>query len=65
MDNIAERMYAQARINPIKEPNHVHTVTKMGNGDLRVRLNSGRMFKIDKDDEIVQAFIVYTAVAGV
>ena len=65
MDNISERMYAQARINPIKEPNRVHTVTKMDNGDLRVRLNSGRMFKIDKDDEMVQAFIVYTAVAGV
>ena len=65
MDNISEHMYAQARINPIKEPNRVHTVTKMDNGDLRVRLNSGRMLKIDKDDEMVRAFIVYTAVAGV
>lgn len=64
MNSIADRLYAQARIVPIKDPNRVASVTKLESGDLRVTLNSGRIFKIDKEDELLSAFVVYTMLQG-
>jgi hypothetical protein len=58
--NIADRLYAQARIIPVKRENKVKTVTKLESGDLQVTQHSGHSFTISKDDETFQAFVVYT-----
>ncbi|WP_136259362.1 hypothetical protein [Rhodanobacter lindaniclasticus] len=61
--NIAHRLMDHARINPISEPNKVKRVSKGVDGSLRVTLNSGRTYKISKEDEMFQAFAVYTVLA--
>ena len=61
--NLADRIMANARITPIQPANRVRTVTKLDNGDLRVCLNSGQTFDIAKDDEMFQAFVVYSVLA--
>lgn len=58
--NIADQLYAQARIVPIKRENRVKTVTKLESGELLVTQHSGNSFTISQDDEMLQAFIVYT-----
>ena len=63
--NLAENMMSTARITPISKPNRVSNVMRCNDGGLRVTLHSGRTFKIDKDDEMIQAFIVYTVLADV
>lgn len=59
----ADRMMANTRITPIQAQNRVKTVTKLSNGNLAVELHSGRRYQIDKDDEMFQAFVVYTMLA--
>lgn len=54
---------ANTRIRDIAEQNRVKTVTKLDNGDLRVEQRSGNVFTIAKDDELFQAFLVYTVLA--
>ena len=65
MNQLVDRLYAQARINPIKSTNRVKVVTKMSDGRLRVVLNSSRVFYVSAEDELFQTFIVYTVLANV
>ena len=58
--NIADRLYSQARIIPVKRENSVKAVTKLESGDLLVTQHSGSSFTISRGDEMFQAFIVYT-----
>lgn len=59
-------MYANAihadstRIVPVKPQNKVQTVTKLQSGDLFVTLVCGESYTISKDDELFQAFAVWT-----
>lgn len=54
---------ATTRVYPIKPQNRVKTVIKTEDGDLAVVLASGERFTIDKDDDLFQAFVVYTILA--
>lgn len=54
---------AQTRIIPIKPANRVKAVTRQQNGDLLVEQYSGESFVVKKDDELFQAFCVYTVLA--
>lgn len=65
MNTLTDRLNAQARINPIREENRVKEVMKRENGNLFVKLHGGRIFEIDKNDELFQAFVVYTVLAEV
>lgn len=60
MNKITDRLRAHARIYPIKEPNRIKTITKLPNGDLEVTQNSGNVFTIAAEDELLQAFVVFT-----
>lgn len=60
---LKESLRAHVRTIPIKEPNRVKTVTKLGNGDLRVEQNSGNVFIVSKDDELFQQFVIYSILA--
>lgn len=64
MNSIAERVHAQARINPIKMENRVKTITKLEDGSLDVEFNSGKRINVSKEDELIQVFLVYTVLAG-
>lgn len=57
---LIERLYAQARITPISAPYKVKTVTKLDDGGLNVEFASGETATIAADDELIQAFVVYT-----
>lgn len=48
------------RIIPVSKQNTVKTVTKLENKGLRIEFNSGKVIELDKDDELIQAFVVYT-----
>jgi hypothetical protein len=48
------------RIIPIESQNKVKAVRKLESGDLSVTLHSGHTFTISKDDELFQAFVVWT-----
>jgi hypothetical protein len=60
--NIADQLYATARIIPIKPANKVKQVKKLESGALAVTLHSGKTYKIDREDEMFQAFVVYTMI---
>jgi carbonic anhydrase len=49
-------------IKAIKKENQVNTIMKLENGDLLVTQNSGNQFTIKKEDELFQAFIVFSAI---
>jgi hypothetical protein len=51
---------ADTRIIPVERQNKVRTVRKLESGDLFVTLCSGRTCTISKDDELFQAFVVWT-----
>jgi hypothetical protein len=51
---------ADTRIIPVKRANKAKTVQKLESGDLRVTLNSGRIFDISKDNAMFQEFVVWT-----
>jgi len=51
---------ADTRIIPVKRANKVQTVQKLESGDLQVTLCSGDVYTIAKDDELFQAFVVWT-----
>lgn len=55
---------ADTRIIPVKRANKVRTVQKQEGGDLLVTLCSGQSYTISKDDELFQAFVVWTALNG-
>lgn len=61
--NILLDLHRHATIKPIKPENRVRTVTKTSEGGLRVELKSGQTFDIGPNDEMFQAFIVYTMLA--
>jgi hypothetical protein len=61
---IADRLYAQARIIPISQPNKVKFITKLDNGAMRVEFYSGKVAELSADDEIVQAFVVYSVLGN-
>lgn len=65
MSQISDRLYAQARIIPIKPQNRVREVVKLESGALRVVLHSGDDYVIEKDDTMFQAFVVYTVLAEI
>jgi hypothetical protein len=54
---------AHTRIIDIKPHNRVKKVTKQADGGLMVELHSGQTFTLSKDDELFQAFIVYSVLA--
>jgi 2-phospho-L-lactate transferase/gluconeogenesis factor (CofD/UPF0052 family) len=58
--NIADRLHAQAHIIPVSQPNKVKTVAKLADGGMRVEFYSGKVAVLSQDDEIVQAFVVYS-----
>lgn len=58
--NIADRLHAQARIIPVSQPNKVKNITKLEDGAMRVEFYSGKVSVLSQDDEIVQAFVVYS-----
>jgi hypothetical protein len=51
------------RIVDIQPANRVKSVSKQENGDLLVTQQSGNSFTISKDEEMFQAFIVYSVLA--
>ncbi|MBU9378725.1 hypothetical protein [Burkholderia gladioli] len=57
---LTDRLYAQARIHPIQQPNRVKSVKKLDSGAFAVTLHSGRTYAIAPEDELFQAFVVYT-----
>jgi len=59
MSTTSDRLYAQARVNPVSTPNRVKTITKLENGNLRVEQQSGNVFEVAKEDEMFQTFVVY------
>lgn len=61
--NLADSLYANARIVPIKEPNKVKTVKKLDDGSLSVTLNSGKQFTLGPEDEQFQVFVIYSVIA--
>lgn len=60
---LAHRLMANSRVIPISEPNKVKAVTKLQDGGLRIEFNSGAMIDLSADDEMIQAFAVYTMLA--
>ncbi|NDV73518.1 hypothetical protein [Burkholderia cenocepacia] len=60
MSTITDRLYAQARIQPIQSQNRVKSVKKLESGSLAVTLHSGRTYAIAPEGELFQAFVVYT-----
>ena len=54
---------ASTRRVPVSEPNKVKTITKLADGGLRIEFNSGAVTTLSKDDELFQAFAVYSVVA--
>jgi len=60
MDAITERLYAHARITPIQPQNRVKSVTKQADGALAVLLHSGQSYAISPEDDMFQAFVVWT-----
>ena len=64
MNELAERLHAQTRINPITTERRVKEVQKLEGGSLRVSLNNGTSFNVNADDEMIQSFIVYTMLDG-
>lgn len=54
---------ASTRVIDIKPQNRVKAVTKQENGDLLVEPYSGDCFTVSKDDELFQAFVIYSVVA--
>lgn len=63
MHQLTDRLYAQARIIPIRDQNRVKSVTKLDSGGLEVTLHSGLSYVIDPSDELFQAFVVYTVLS--
>lgn len=61
--NLADRLMANTHTKSIQKPNRARLVTKQENGDLRVVLNSGKVFDVGNDDELFQAFVVYSILA--
>lgn len=59
MPTITDRLYAQARIYPVQEPNRVKSIKKLDSGALEVTQNSGQVFTIEPEDALFQVFIVY------
>lgn len=51
------------RIIDIRQPNRVKAVTKLANGDLSVEQQSGNKFVVSKDDDLFQAFVIYSVLA--
>jgi hypothetical protein len=64
MSSVADRLHAQARIIPVSQPNKVKNITKLENGAMRVEFYSGKVSVLSQDDEIVQAFVVYSVLAN-
>lgn len=60
MDNLSDRLYAQARITPIRPQRRVQRVEKLADGALRVWNQGGESYDIAADDAQLQAFVVYT-----
>jgi hypothetical protein len=60
--SIADRLMANTRITPVAPQNQVKAIRKLASGDLEVTQNSGNFFTISKDDEMFQAFVVWTAI---
>ncbi len=54
---------ASTRIIDIRQPNLVKAVTKLANGDLSVEQQSGNKFVVSKDDDLFQAFVIYSVLA--
>lgn len=54
---------ASTRIIDIRQPNRVKAVTKLANGDLSVEQQSGNKFVVSKDDDLFQAFVIYSVLA--
>lgn len=61
--NITDSLMANTTTKSIKEPNRVREISKCEDGGLLVTQKSGRTLKISKDDELIQAFIVYSVLA--
>jgi hypothetical protein len=61
---LSDQLRRHVTIRPIRQPNRVKLITKAEDGGLWVHQHSGRTFKIDKDDELFQVFVVYTVLAG-
>lgn len=51
---------ADTRIIPIQHPNQVQRVTKLPDGGMRVEFNSGAETDLGADDDLIQAFVIYT-----
>jgi hypothetical protein len=62
-NTLAEKLMANTRITPIAKGNQVKRVMKLENGDLQVEQHSGNVFVIKQEDEMFQAFVVYTVLA--
>lgn len=53
------------RIVPVAQPNKVKTITKLANGSLRVEFHSGQVGEYGPQDELFQAFLVYSVIANI
>jgi hypothetical protein len=60
MSSLSDRLYAQARITPIKRENQVKAIERLSNGALRVSIHNGQSYDIAPEDVELQAFVVYT-----
>ena len=53
----------ETRVTYIKPENRVKRVTRLKSGGMEVEQASGNTFTIKKDDEVLQAFVIYSVLA--
>lgn len=55
---------ASTRIIPVSDKNKVKTVKKLENGGLEVTFHGGTVIALEKGDELIQTFTIYSVLAG-
>lgn len=61
---ISEQLMKHARIYPIAPDNQVASVRKLESGALEVTQRSGNVFEVAPEDEMFQAFVVWSVLNG-
>ena len=54
---------ASTRIIPVSDKNKVKAVKKLKDGGLEVEFHGGAVITLEKGDELIQTFIVYSILA--
>ncbi|QIM51597.1 FAD-dependent oxidoreductase [Hydrogenophaga crocea] len=59
MSTLVDRIYAQARITPVRQENRVRSIKRLESGALEVTQQSGAVFTVSQDEPEFQAFVVW------